>query len=55
MQVRARAELVSIDGRKLKFKVQAWDESEQIGEADHDRIVIDESRFMTRVNEKGKK
>ena len=55
IKVRARAELVSIDGRKLKFKVQAWDESEQIGEADHDRIVIDESRFMTRVNEKGKK
>jgi fluoroacetyl-CoA thioesterase len=55
MQVRARAELVSIDGRKLKFKVQAWDESEQIGEADHYRIVIDESRFMTRVNDKGKK
>jgi fluoroacetyl-CoA thioesterase len=49
MKVRARAELIAIEGRKLVFKVQAWDEKELIGEADHDRIVIDEARFMAKV------
>jgi fluoroacetyl-CoA thioesterase len=49
MQVRARAELVAIDGRKLTFKVQAWDEVELIGEAAHDRFVIDETKFMAKV------
>jgi fluoroacetyl-CoA thioesterase len=52
--VRARAELVAIDGRKLVFKVQAWDETELIGEAYHDRIVIDEDRFMAKVLAKKK-
>jgi fluoroacetyl-CoA thioesterase len=41
--------LVAIDGRKLVFKVQAWDEDELIGEADHDRFMIDETRFMKNV------
>jgi fluoroacetyl-CoA thioesterase len=55
MQVSAHAELISVDGSKLKFKIKAWDESELIGEADHDRFVIDETRFMAKVNEKGNK
>ena len=55
MQVRARAELIAIDGRILKFKVQAWDEDELIGEADHDRFVIDEARFMAKVTSKAAK
>ncbi len=55
MQVRARAELIAIDGRKLKFKVQAWDENELIGEADHDRFVVDEARFMAKVTSKATK
>jgi predicted thioesterase len=54
MQVRARAELVEVQGRKLNFRIQAWDEIEQIGEASHVRFVVDESEFMGRVKEKGK-
>ena len=49
MQVRAKAKLTAIEGRKLVFKVQAWDEVELIGEADHDRFVIDEAKFMAKV------
>jgi predicted thioesterase len=36
----------------LTFKVQAWDEVELIGEADHERFVIDEARFFARVEKK---
>ena len=49
MQVRARAELVAVEGRKLTFKVQAWDAVELIGEADHERFVVDEAKFVARV------
>jgi len=53
--VRARGVLIAIEGRKLIFKVQAWDEVELIGEADHDRFVIDEAKFMAKVAEKNRK
>jgi predicted thioesterase len=54
MKVRARAELTAVEGRKLTFKVQAWDEVELIGEATHKRFVVDEARFLTKVAAKGK-
>jgi fluoroacetyl-CoA thioesterase len=54
MQVRARAELTAVQGRKLVFKIQAWDEVELIGEADHERFVVDEARFLGRVQAKVK-
>ncbi len=49
MQVRVRAELLRVEGRKLVFKIQAWDAVELIGEADHERYVIDEKRFVDKV------
>jgi predicted thioesterase len=52
MQVRARAELTAVEGRKLVFKIQAWDAVELIGEAEHDRFVIDEAKFVARVQGK---
>ena len=52
MKVYARAELIAVEGRKLVFKVQAWDEVELIGEADHDRFLIDEVRFVGKVQSK---
>jgi fluoroacetyl-CoA thioesterase len=54
MRVRARAELLSVEGRKLVYKIQAWDEIELIGEASHERFVIDEARFVSKVNQKTK-
>ena len=55
MTVRARAELTTVDGRKLVFKVQAWDEVELIGEADHDRFIVDEAKFMAKVGVKNQR
>jgi len=54
IQVRARAELTGVQGRKLSFHIQAWDEVEQVGEASHARILVNEEAFMTKVNAKGK-
>jgi len=55
MTVRARAELTAVEGRKLVFKIQAWDEVELIGEADHDRFVIDEAKFVAKVAAKNQR
>jgi predicted thioesterase len=52
MKVRARAELTAVEGRKLVFKIQAWDALELIGEADHDRFVIDEAKFLAKLQAK---
>ena len=52
MRVTARAELVEMDGRRLRFRVEAWDEEERIGEAEHERFIIDSERFRHRIAEK---
>jgi predicted thioesterase len=53
-QVRARAKVIEVDGRKVTFTVQAWDEHELIGEGTHTRVVIDLARFLQRVEGKKK-
>ncbi len=52
MQVRARAELCAVEGRKLVFKIEAWDAVELIGKADHERFVVDEAKFVAKVGAK---
>lgn len=47
--VTATAELISAEGRKLKFKVSASDEVGLIGEGEHLRFIIDKEKFMSKV------
>lgn len=51
-QVRARAEVIEVEGNKVVFQVQAWDPAELIGKGTHTRFVIDVARFMQRVQAK---
>ncbi len=55
MKVYAVGELIEIDGRRLVFKVEAYDEEEKIGEGRHERYIINLDKFMDRVNDKGKR
>jgi len=52
MQVHATAELLKWEGRKLIFKVEAFDEVEKVGEGIHERFVIDRRRFLEKVQGK---
>jgi fluoroacetyl-CoA thioesterase len=52
MRVHARAELVEVEGRRLAFRIEAWDEVEQIGQATHERFVVDVERFVKRARDK---
>ncbi len=51
-RVRAEAELTGCEGRRLEFKVRAFDESEEIGSATHRRAVIDVAKFNQRLKPK---
>ena len=49
MTLRIEGEVTEVDGRRVAFKVQAWDDHERICEGTHERHVIDPQRFAARV------
>lgn len=52
MRVRAVATVREIDRRRVTFAVVIDDEVERIGEATHDRFIIDLDRFVERLGQK---
>ena len=52
MDVRAEAELLSVEGRKLSFSVTAFDEKGPIGKGRHERVIVNAERFLNRTYEK---
>ena len=53
-EVRAEAEVVKVDGKRIEFKVSARDETEEIGSGTHPRMVIDFRSFNERLATKSK-
>ena len=51
-KVRITTEITAFDGSHITFNVQAWDSSEQVGSGQHERVVVDEARFLRRVSAK---
>jgi len=49
-RVRATAELIEIDGRRLVFNVEAYDEKRKIGEGQHERFIVNLERFNQRID-----
>ncbi|UCF09526.1 MAG: thioesterase family protein [Candidatus Bipolaricaulota bacterium] len=45
MSIVVRAELVEIEGRRLRFTLEARDEVETIATGEHVRVVVDGARF----------
>lgn len=52
LRVWAEAELVEVDRRRLVFKVMAYDEVEEIGSGRHERVIIQEERFLSKALQK---
>ncbi|MFC1813885.1 thioesterase family protein [Thermodesulfobacteriota bacterium] len=52
MKVRFSAKLIEIDGRKLVFEVEGFDEADKIGKATHQRFIINAEKFNSKVAEK---
>ncbi len=53
IEVTVCSELVEVEGRRLTFKVEAFDEREKVGEGTHIRFIIDLDRFREKVKAKG--
>ena len=52
--VRATAEVVGVEGKRVDFKVSASDGEEEIGSGTHQRIVIDLRSFNERLAKKSR-
>ena len=52
MRVRCETELVDVDGRRLVFKIEAFDELDKIGEGTHERFIISNDKFQNKRNSK---
>jgi fluoroacetyl-CoA thioesterase len=52
MTVTAEVELLEVQGRKLRFRVSCRDELELIAAGFHERTLIDQARFLARVEKK---
>jgi fluoroacetyl-CoA thioesterase len=52
MGVRFKTEVIAVEGSRVKFKVEAWDEREQIADRTHERFVVNVERFAQRLAEK---
>ena len=52
MRVRASAEVVAVDGRTIRFRVEAHDEVDLIGDGSHERVTVNVAKFDQRVQRK---
>lgn len=53
-EVSLRAKVVSVEGRRVMFEVEARDRLEKVGEGRHERFIINVPRFRAKFNEKQK-
>jgi fluoroacetyl-CoA thioesterase len=52
MRVTAQVEVVAVEGRTIRFRVEAHDERELIGDGTHERVVVNVAKFDLRVQRK---
>lgn len=52
MTLSVKGEVLEVEGRRVRFKVEAWDDVERICEGTHERVVIDPARFNDKVSAK---
>jgi fluoroacetyl-CoA thioesterase len=50
--IRVVSEVQSVDGLQVTFAVRAWDEFEKIGEGFHKRYVVEQARFLDKIEAK---
>jgi len=49
MTLRVQGEVIAVEGRRVRFKVEAWDDVERVCEGTHERCVIDTQRFNDKL------
>ena len=52
MTLTVRGELIEVDGRRVRFRVEAWDGLDKISEGEHERTIVTAEKFQARLAEK---
>ena len=52
MKVIAKARLEKVEGRRLEFSVEVFDQVEKVSDAKHVRFIVDRDRFETKTKRK---
>ena len=52
MTLRIEGEVTEVEGRRVRFRLEAWDDIERICAGTHERHVIDPVRFAAKVERK---
>jgi fluoroacetyl-CoA thioesterase len=52
MTLTIKGEVLEVDGRRVKFRVEAWDGMDRITEGMHERMIILPEKFNARLQEK---
>jgi len=50
--VRTEVEVVLVDGPRISFAVQVFDEQEAVAEGTHERYIMDRAKFLAKLEEK---
>lgn len=48
-KVTCEASIIEVDGRRIRFEINARDEKGAIGQAIHDRFIIQPEKFMSKL------
>ena len=55
LNVTTHVELLEAKGRKLRFVVLCWDDLDLVAEGVHDRVIVDEARFLAKAETKAQR
>ena len=52
INVTCECELIEVDGKRLVFNVELWDEGEKVGKAVHERFIVDMNKLLKKIDKK---
>jgi fluoroacetyl-CoA thioesterase len=55
MTLTIRGEVIAVEGRRVRFYVEAWDEYDKISEGHHERAIVIAEKFNARLAEKSQR
>lgn len=55
MTLEIKGEVVEVDGKRVKFRVEAWDGIDKVCEGSHERIIIEPQKFNAKLADKKSK
>ncbi len=52
MKVRAEAEIIGIEGRKITYSVRVFDGKDEVGSGVHERFIVESKKFQNKADGK---